>query len=98
MPITRKQFEIGVDTKIEEWMKKILAFLAEHKDEAFTHDELRKAILGTSWKISEREAFDEALNKLVELGGAEKRIIRGTDYYSYREQPKEKDKPRIKVW
>ena len=42
MPITRRQFELEIDAKIEEWMRKIHSFLAEHKDEAFNEDELRQ--------------------------------------------------------
>jgi len=42
MPITRKQFAIGIDPKTEEWMRKINGFLAERKDEAFTGEELRE--------------------------------------------------------
>ena len=42
MPITRRQFELEIDTKTEEWMEKIRAFLAEHKDEAFTLEEIRQ--------------------------------------------------------
>jgi len=63
MPITRKQFESEIDPEIEEWMKKIHTFLAEHKDEAFTADELKK-----QWKVD----FDLStwiLAKLIELEG-----------------------------
>ena len=42
MPITRKQFEVGIDPKIEEWMKTIHSFLYEHKNEGFTEEELRE--------------------------------------------------------
>ena len=42
MPITRKQFEMGIDSKIEEWMAKIRAFFTERKDEAFTEEEIRQ--------------------------------------------------------
>ena len=84
MPITRRQFEWGVDAEIEEWMEKIRAFLAEHKDEAFTMDELWKAIYAkSSWPTSVREAFVEALDKLVIIETAETRIIRDIKYYLY---------------
>ena len=74
MPITRKQFEWGVDTEIEDWMNKILAFLAEHENEAFTRDELWKLIYKqTSWQMTVREAFNEALDKLVFIKDVERR-------------------------
>ncbi|MDP2936456.1 MAG: hypothetical protein Q8O86_08200 [Dehalococcoidia bacterium] len=44
MPITRKQFDLAVESRIEEWMKTIHAFLAEHKDEAFSTIELKQAL------------------------------------------------------
>lgn len=40
MPITRRQFELEIDTKIEEWMGEISKFLVEHKYEAFSQEEL----------------------------------------------------------
>ena len=42
MPITRKQFDMGIDQRTEEWMEKIRTFLTEHKDEAFTREEIRQ--------------------------------------------------------
>ncbi len=80
MPITRKQFELEIDSKIEEWMKKIYTFLAEHKDVAFGRRELWETLCGES---EERRAWDTALSKLVEMGAVERRAIRGTDYHSY---------------
>lgn len=106
MPITRRQFELEIDIKTEEWMDKIEAFLAEHKDEAFTEEDLRqhyRPILlgllseqekrrlqviggkGDPFAIlpDEKRAFDLALEKLVEIQAAEKRIFRDTHYYAY---------------
>ncbi len=99
MPITRKQFEMGIDTKIQEWMRKIHSFLAAHKDEAFTSGELHE-YLDPSWIRDfegkpfitfdestaikeEREAFNVTLEKLVGLEAVEERKIRGEYYYSY---------------
>lgn len=79
MPITRKQFELEIDPKTEEQMKPIESFLSSHKNDAFGREELWEALRG---KGEEREAWDAALDKLVELGVVEKRIIRGADYYS----------------
>ena len=83
MPITRKQFELEIDTEIEKWMEKIRAFLVEHKDVAFSRTELWETLCG---KGEEWEAWVSALDKLVELAQAEKRIIRDTNYYAYGEE------------
>ncbi|MEK7777623.1 MAG: hypothetical protein AAB303_03245 [Chloroflexota bacterium] len=40
MPITRRQFELGIAPAIEEWMEKLYDFLREHKDQAYTAGEL----------------------------------------------------------
>ena len=90
MPITRKQFEWGVDAKVEEWMEKIRAFLTEHKDEAFTLEEVKSEWKprydSRTWFISEEKVLEEALNKLVEQGMAEERTIRDTNYYAHKEE------------
>ena len=87
MPITRKQFEWGVDAEIEEWMGKISAFLAQHKDQAFTSAELWKTIYAKPvWQTTVQEAFDEALEKLVSIGEAERRKIRDIEYYIHAEE------------
>lgn len=46
MPITRQQFELGIDRTLEELMEKIHAYLAEHRQEAFARDELTCLVLG----------------------------------------------------
>ena len=50
MPITRRQFELEIDAKIEEWMRKIHSFLNTHAEEAFTEAELHEA-LDPSWLV-----------------------------------------------
>ena len=85
MPINRRQFELGVDTEIEEWMGKIVDFLAEHKDEAFTRSELWKLIYAkSSWPTSVEEAFNKALEKLSQIGDVEIKRIRDKNYYAIR--------------
>jgi hypothetical protein len=84
MPITRKQFELG--TNITGWMKEIHDFLTEHKDEAFTEEELRE-----HWDLEHLSpmhlALSDALERLREMGAAEKKKIQAQDYYSYGPRP-----------
>ena len=40
MPITKQQFELGINAEIEQLMRDIAGFLEEHKEEAFTLEEL----------------------------------------------------------
>ncbi|MBI2304616.1 MAG: hypothetical protein HYU86_07720 [Chloroflexi bacterium] len=102
MPITRKQFELGIDSAIEEWMKRIHRFLADHKDEAFTEEEIKLNILGqpperdtpewikTLLKYQEKQVgFSEALGKLVELSAAKEKSVGGATYYAVGSRPLE---------
>ena len=88
MPITRKQFELGIDSEIEEWMKKIHSFLSEHKDQAFSEGELRESLgLKLPTPVKEIKAFEAALDKIVGLGVAEERLILDKSYYSQGRKP-----------
>ncbi len=93
MPITRRQFELEIDTQMEEWMKKIHAFLGEHKDKAFTiaelYNEWQSVFDLRSLLLNERPSVEKALDKLVQLGAVEARTIRGESYYSYGDKPLE---------
>ncbi len=89
MPISRKQFELGiVDADVESWARRIHIFLAEHKEEAFTRGELREqfGLRPDGWDMT-TEPFDVALYKLVELKAAEERTVQGKSYYSYGSNP-----------
>ena len=61
MPITRKQFEMGIDNKTEEWMGKIQTYLCEHIEEAFSKEELRQ-YFGTTLV----ELLEEHQKRIVE--------------------------------
>lgn len=101
MPITRKQFELGIDAQIEAWMAKIHFFLADHKDEAFAGFELAEQLDGFSQEykafrlkgVSIGPMFDSvfelALEKLLETGAVDTRLIRGESYYHVGPNPLE---------
>ena len=81
MPITRRQFEAGIDNRIEERIRQIHTYLAENRDQAFTAEELESAVLGGSWTYE--DAFRAALQKLVEMSAVELRRIGNEAYYAY---------------
>lgn len=96
MPITAKQFELGIDSNIEGWMRKIHSFLASHKLEAFTSVELAKELEGFTFKGAPRrqapvqyldEAFQAAVEKLVETRAVDSRVVRGESYYALGHTP-----------
>ena len=41
MPISRRQFDFGVDKETDDWMTKIHKFLSENSDEAYSENEIR---------------------------------------------------------
>lgn len=84
MPITRKQFELEIDSATEERMKRVHAFLTAHKDQAFTESELHDRFEGELAQLFEKyETFGAALEKLVDIGVVEKRRLRNVYYYAY---------------
>ena len=88
MPITDKQFQLGIDSEIEGWMKKIHDFLSAHPDLAYTAEELATELGGLSLfppplpglGIPTR-SFGTALDKLTDIGAVDVRIVREQRYY-----------------
>ena len=86
MPITRKQFELGITPKIEGLMKKAHEHLAEHRDHAFSVNDLKLLIQLPdieAYHSSDLEDLEAAMDMLARTGAVEARIIRNTKYYSY---------------
>jgi hypothetical protein len=85
MPITRKQFELGINSETEVWMRKIYAFLVEHRDRAYTRlelgDSLELELRPPAAGSDEGRLFDAGLNKLVGLDCVQAREVGGTLYF-----------------
>lgn len=86
MPLSRKQFERGTDPLIEELTAKIHFFLNENTEEAYADSELMEALNIDIGVKAIQDAFNEALNKLIELEMAEKKIIGGIEYYANKQR------------
>ncbi len=99
MPITAKQFELGIDSVIEDWMRRIHEFLVAHRQEAFTVAELAEQLNGLDKQFERfkskgieteprfQAGFLVALDKLAETGAADSRIVRGERYYALGHSP-----------
>lgn len=92
MPITRKQFDLGIDHLIERWMLKIHELLSQHRDKAYSEEELKAALsylpiaegtIAELAHVKRRHPAEAALEKLVELGAIEARIVESKTYYAY---------------
>ncbi|MBI4287272.1 MAG: hypothetical protein HY671_02450 [Chloroflexi bacterium] len=88
MPITGKQFQLGIDSEIEGWMKNIHSFLSEHAELAYTLEELASELKGfglfppplPGMGVPMR-SFVIALDRLAELGAVDARIVREQRYF-----------------
>jgi len=81
MPITRRQFDLGIDEATESCMRQIHSFLGSRKTQAFSREELFAALSGA---FSIRR-FNRALEKLIELRAVDSRDVKGQPYYAYLE-------------
>lgn len=82
MPITRRQFELGVDKKMTELMRVIHDFLLDNIHKAYDKDEL--VYLLPHFKDLPSEIIDKVLDKLVEAEAVEEGTIKGEKYYAYK--------------
>jgi|AP95_1055475.scaffolds.fasta_scaffold149554_2 hypothetical protein len=83
MPLTKRQFELGVDEQIENWMREIYSVLAGDRNHAYDMEELFKRFVGNAYHYGAREKFARALEALVEIGTVELRKVVGTSYYTF---------------
>ncbi len=72
MPITRRQFELGINSDVEAWMRRIYAFLAERPKEAFSVVEIAKAhdvrIGASRWSPQAGESIEQYNARVEKVG------------------------------
>ena len=69
MPITKLQFEMGIDAGIEALMVSLYDFLEEHQDTAYAEEELYKQFgVSDPGTYIDTSHLDIALQKVVETG------------------------------
>ena len=86
MPISRRKLELGIDSEAEDWMRQAYRLLAEHRDLAYSTEELQETILGVDVGYGERSKFAAVLDVLAETGAADKGEVDRTDYYIFRHE------------
>lgn len=94
MPITRRQFELGIDNLIEQWMRNVHQLLAANQDKAYSEEELKAAFgsilpsaVGTLTDLAHSEhhhPLRTALEKLIELDAIDARVLDSVVYYTYK--------------
>ena len=83
MPLTKRQFQLGIDQEIENWMRQIYGFLAEDREHAYSGEELFKKVVGERWHSALQAKLDQALTVLVGIGTVELREVVGIPYYKF---------------
>ena len=83
MPLTRRQFELGVDEEDEALMRQVYELLAGHPELAYSHQELETAVLGEPAALTELGKFRRAVKVLVGIGAVDQREVAQTDYYGF---------------
>ena len=86
MPMTRRQYELGISNEMQDWMEKTYTFLKQYQDSAYTRDELGELLEAgnafTDFEDDTDTLFDEALKKLVFLHCVEARQLYDTLYFA----------------
>jgi len=83
MPLTKRQFELGVDEDGENLMRQVYELLARDPDFAYSHKELKEAVLGTPTPVTRLGKFKRAVAALVGIGAVDVRKVVRTNYYAY---------------
>ena len=83
MPLSVRQFELGIDQEIDGWMRQVYELLINHQDLAYSSEELSLEVLGGSAEAAEYEKFELALDVLAQIRAVEKRWVKDTDYYAF---------------
>ncbi len=82
MPISRRQFDLGITPLVEEWMEKLYDFLAEHKNQAYSEKELAKSLEADS-SVTEIGLLSHALKILVTTDALDSKIVDEETYYAF---------------
>ncbi len=83
MPLTRRQFDLGVDEIGENLMRKVYELLAANRELAYSYDELRHAILGQPTPVKKLGQFRRAVDALVGIGAVDLRRVARKNYFAF---------------
>ena len=87
MPISRLQFELGIDAGIEALMVSVCDLLETNPDTAYSEEELYELFTANApGSYIDASYLDIALQKVVELGAVEERPVANAKYYAFLQQ------------
>ncbi len=64
MPLTVRQFDLGIDQEMDGWMRQVYELLIRNQHLAYSSEELSREVLGASAEEDNREKFVLALDVL----------------------------------
>ena len=83
MPLTKRQFDLGVDEEGESLMRRVYDLLAAHPELAYSLEEFEEAFLGqVNLPGPKLGKFRRAVEVLVEIGAVDQREVAGVGYYA----------------
>jgi hypothetical protein len=84
MPLTKRQFELGIDEEGEELMRLVYRLLDDNRDLAYSTEEIQATVVGAGVTAAANSAkFFRALEVLAEIGAVDKGDVDRTDYYAF---------------
>ena len=84
MPISRLQFEMGIDDGIEALMVSVYDLLEGNHDAAYSEEELYRLFTANApGSYIDTSHLDIALQKVLELGCVEARSVANATYYAF---------------
>lgn len=87
MPISRLQFELGIDASIEALMVSVYDLLETNQHTAYSEEELYELFTANApGSYIDTSYMDIALQKVVELGAVEARAVANAQYYAFRQE------------
>ena len=77
MPITKRQFDLGIDQDIQSWMQKIYSLLSDNRESAYSTQEIQEILVGDIYQVG------HSLSVLVKISAVDKRTVDFTDYFAF---------------
>ena len=86
MPISRRNFELGILPEVEEWMTRVYHFLSAHRGDAFAYGELWNRVEGPGNPPDAiaPHPFQIALSELLERAVITAGEVSSERYYTFR--------------
>lgn len=81
MPITRRQFELGIDNRVNELMIKVYELLESNRDQAYSLTEILENLRLTP--VAYTDLLRIAIRTLRQIGAIEVSEVANVNYYAF---------------